>query len=62
MTQSLPSYLPSEMTKNLDAAYERGFRFGRAAGLEAACDVLRNMPHDAKLVTLIETLTREKYK
>ena len=62
MTAKLPSYLPSTMTEQLDASYTRGFITGRAAGLERACEILRNMQYSADRVQILEILTREKYQ
>src|SRR5579864_6549319 len=38
----LPSSRPDQFTKALDDAYERGFMFGRAAGVEHALKLLRD--------------------
>jgi flagellar biosynthesis/type III secretory pathway protein FliH len=43
-------------------AYERGYQTGRMAGLEQACNALRELPYSEELAKLIETLTREKYR
>lgn len=59
----LPSAGRDHFTRWLDETYERGFHLGRAAGLEAACAILREyvpVTHDVQ--TILELLTAEKYK
>jgi len=59
----LPSQRPDHITKGLDAAYEAGFGMGRRAGLERACDILREMkPGDVDVFKLLELFTAEKYR
>lgn len=53
--------IPDFFTKALDDTYERGFLLGRAAGLERACQLLRDAPYSAENVKLLELLTKDKY-
>jgi hypothetical protein len=61
----LPSSRPDHFTRALDETYERGFVIGRAAGLERACELLREAHKDLKPISLqrlIELLTKDKYR
>jgi hypothetical protein len=57
----LPSQRADHISRALDETYERGFLFGRAAGLRAACDKLRQLQPSAQITDLIEELERLKY-
>lgn len=58
----LPSARPDHYTKALDETYERGFHLGRAAGLERACAIVRDLPYSDANMEILALLTQEKYK